>query len=221
MQNIKFDNRTTQILKNFSTINPSLLFKQGSAISTISPSKTILAKAKITQSMDSQFAIYDLSRFLSVLSLFNDPELRIEDKFITIASGDKKLNYTFADASTIITPPDKEITITNPQVEFKLTTETFNDVTKASSVLRLPEIAIVGEDGDISVQAIDSKNPSGDIYSIKVGATEKKFKMIFKAENLKILSGDYEVALTKGISHFKGVDVEYFIAIEANSTYDS
>ena len=221
MQNIKFDNRTTQILKNFSTINPSLLFKQGSAISTISPSKTILAKAKITQSMDSQFAIYDLSRFLSVLSLFNDPELRIEDKFITIASGDKKLNYTFADASTIITPPDKEITIANPQVEFKLTTETFNDVTKASSVLRLPEIAIVGEDGDISVQAIDSKNPSGDIYSIKVGATEKKFKMIFKAENLKILSGDYEVALTKGISHFKGADVEYFIAIEANSTYEA
>ena len=42
-------------------------------------------------------------------------------------------------------------------------------------------------------------------------------KFFFKVENLKLLSGDYEVKVSsKGISNFKNVnkDVEYFIALE-------
>ena len=42
-------------------------------------------------------------------------------------------------------------------------------------------------------------------------------KFFFKVENLKLLSGDYEVEVsTKGISKFKNINknIEYFIALE-------
>ena len=40
---------TLSVLKNFSTINPNLVFKQGNQIKTISVAKNILATATITE----------------------------------------------------------------------------------------------------------------------------------------------------------------------------
>ena len=50
------------------------------------------------------------------------------------------------------------------------------------------------------------------------------YKFWFKVENLKLLSGDYNVSVSsKRISHFKNakVDIEYFIALEPESHYGS
>ena len=72
---MKFDNRTVQVLRNFSTINPSLVFKRGSTISTISPGKAVIAVANVQPEFPQDFAIYDLGNFLNVISLFEDPTL--------------------------------------------------------------------------------------------------------------------------------------------------
>lgn len=218
---MKFDNRTLQILKNFSSINPSILFKPGNAISTISPSKTIMARATSSQQINDTFAIYDLSRFLSTLSLFDDPEYDIQEKFLTIKQGKRKINYTFTEPSLIVAAPDKDIKLPDPEVAFSVTSDNLQEVMKALSVLSLPEIAVVGDGESICLQALDSKNPSGDVYSVQVGTTDARFKMIIRAENMKLLQGDYEVQVSsKGLSHFRGADVEYFIAVESNSTYE-
>ena len=47
--------------------------------------------------------------------------------------------------------------------------------------------------------------------------------MNFKIENLKVLDGNYTVAVSsKGISNFKNkdIDLEYFIALEPDSSYN-
>lgn len=220
MQSIKLEPKTITVLKNFATINPSILVKPGSVLATISPNKTIMAKATITQTFESQFAIYDLSRFLSTLSLFNDPTLEINEKHVAITSSGKKMHYRFADASTIISPPDKEIKLPTTDVSFRLTNEALSDVVKGLGVLRLPEIGVVGDGEDINLQAMDSKNPSSDVYSITVGKTDKTFKMIFKSENIKLIAGDYDVEISsKGISNFKSDVAEYFVAVEASSSF--
>jgi hypothetical protein len=219
MQTLKLEQKTISVLKNFSTINPSILFKPGKVVSTISPNKTIMAKATIDQEIEDTFAIYDLGRFLSTLSLFNDPTLEVADKYVTISSSGKKMRYGFADASVIVAPPDKEIKLPSTDVSFKLTNEALSDVLKGLGVLRLPEIAVVGDGEDINLQAIDSKNPTSDVYSISVGKTDKKFKMIFKSENIKLIPGDYDVDISaKGIGYFKGAAAEYWIAVETSST---
>lgn len=220
MKTVKFDDNTVAILKNFSAINQSLLFKPGPFLATISPTKTIMARANVNLDLDSTFAIYDMPKFLSAMSLFTAPELIVEDKFLTMQSNGRKLNYTFADPSLIVSPPDKEIKLPSVDVEFELKNESLGAVLKASGILSLPEISIIGEDGIVSVCATDSKNPSSDVYSIQVGATNSTFRAIFKTENLKMIPGDYDVKISsKGISCFTGRDVEYFVAVESNSSF--
>ena len=79
---MKLDNDTLQVLKNFSAINKNIMFKPGNVIRTISSTKSVLAKATIKQEFDKGFAVYDLSRFIGTLSLFNDPEIEIKDSYV-------------------------------------------------------------------------------------------------------------------------------------------
>lgn len=219
---MKFNNEAISILKNFTAINQSIVFKPGSVLSTMNPSKSIMAKAKIDEEIPSTFAIYDLSRFLGTLSLFNDPEITLFEKHMEINEGKKKINYTFTEPSLIVSPPNKEITFPEAEVNFILPASTLAEVTKALSVLSLPEFAVTGDGDKIYIQAIDSKKTSGDTYSVEVGDTKDTFRMIISADNMKVLPGDYDVKISsKGLSHFRSARVEYFIAVEQNSTFGS
>lgn len=219
---MKLDQRTLQVLKNFSSINPSILFRTGNTLKTITPTKTILAKATLEQEFPSSFAIYDLSKFLSVLSLFDDSDLEIGEKSVVIRSGRKKVNYVFADPNTIVAPKDdKEIRFPDADVSFELTNEVLADVTKALGVLRQPEIAVIGDGETITLATTNSKDPTSDVYSIEVGETTRNFTAIFKAENLRLLPDTYQVDIASaGISRFRSKDVEYFIAVEQNSKWN-
>lgn len=216
---MKLSARTLQILKNFATINPSLLFKPGSSLTTISPLKTMQAKATVSESFDSEFAIYDLSRFIGVLSLFDDPELVIQENFLSIVRDGHQVNYVYADKELIVTS-SKDIKMPACEIEFRLTGGSFSAVMKALNVLSLPEVAVIGENDLIYFAALNTKMPNGDVYKVQVGETEHNFKMVFRAENMKLLQDDYDVKISsKGLGHFKGSDVEYWIATESSSSF--
>jgi len=218
---MKLSARTVQILRNFASINPSIQFNQGNVLRTISPNKTMMAKAKLADNFESDFAIYDLSRFLGVVSLFADPEFVLEERLVRIKSEGRSVSYTFADPSTIVVPPNKDITIDEYDVEFDLTSEVFSEIMKAIGVMSFPELTVVGEDGKILLRATDTKNPSSDKYDITVGETDKEFVAVFKTENLKIMSDDYRVGISsKGISHFESDEIEYWISIESSSRFE-
>lgn len=217
---MKIDVNTMTILKNFAKINSSILINEGNTLKTVSPTKTIVGKAAVSTVFEQKFAIYDLNRFLTTLSLFKDPNLTFNEKNVTITDENKTLNYTYADENVIIKAPEKDIVLPSEDVVLKITNDDMKDVEKALSVLGLPEIMINGDGNIVSLQAVDSKNPSGDVYSNEIGATDKAFKAIFKAENIKILPGDYDVTIcSKGISRWKSDVVEYFIAVESTSSF--
>ena len=217
---MKIDVNTVNVLKNFAKINPSIVVTEGNVLKTISPTKTIMAKAKVKTEFSQRFAIYNLDRFISTLSLFTDPELKFKDKFVDISDENRKTHYVYADENTVTKAPDREINLPSVDVTFRLTNDALKDVEKAAGVLGLPEIVVVGDGQNIKLQAEDVKNPSGDVYSVVIGTTDKAFKAIFKAENIKIIPGDYDVSISsKGISHFLHEDVEYYIAVEQNSTF--
>lgn len=217
---MKLNQRSVQVLKNFASINPSIQFREGNALKTISPNKTIMAKASLEDNIPQEFAIYDLSRFLGVVSLFDDPTFNLSERSLSIESAGRKVSYTYADPNTIVAAPNREIDIGEADVTFDLSQEVFAEVMKAMGVMGFPEIVVAGEDGRIIVRATDTKNPSADKYDIEVGETDLTFNAVFKSENLKILAGDYRVSISsKGISYFVGKDVEYWISIEANSKF--
>ena len=218
---MKLDNTTLHILKNFSSINKNILFKPGNTIRTVSGTKSVLAKAVVGQDFERSFAIYDLSRFIGTLSLFNDPELNVRDTHVEINEGSNKFNYAVTDPSLIIVAPDKDIELPNPEVKCIVSEEALARVMKALAVSQLPEIALVGKNGEILLQAVDTKGTTNDSFSVVVGETNARFRMVFRSDNIKLIPGSYEVSISsRGLSHWKGEAVEYWIAVESNSAFE-
>ena len=215
---MKLSNDTREVLKNYASINANLLVTAGNKIATMSQMKNIVSKATLPDTFETEFAIYDLNEFLSAMSLFDDPELDFGDSSVKISQGGQSLNYFYSDP-TVVTTPKSDITMPNPDATFTLKQSVFNQVLKASSVLGVPDMVLdVDETGQMNLRVSDRKNDTSNSFSVEVGeGGTPNQKFFFKVENLKLLSGDYEVKVSsKGISNFKNVnkDVEYFIALE-------
>jgi hypothetical protein len=218
---MKFSNETLSVLKSFTAINKSILMKPGNVLKTITPEKTLIAIAEIPDEIPSEACVYDLSRFLSILSLYNDPDVEFGDKYFIISEGKRRTKYVYADISMIHTPPEKDINIPSEDVVVSVTESDLSSVLKAAGVLQFSEIAFVGESGKCYLKAIDSANDNADDFGVEIGDTDDEFKVIIKTDNLKLMPMDYEVTIcSKGISEFKGDNVTYFVAIDSKSTYN-
>ena len=220
---MKLSDKTLSVLKNFSTINQSILFKQGNKLRTISVMKNILAEATITEELPKDFGIYDLNQFLNGLALHQSPELDFaNDGHVVIKEGRMRSKYFFADPNVIITPPEKAITLPSEDVSFELRTEQLDKLLKAAAIYQLPDLAVVGGEGVVKILVRDKKNDTSNDFSIVVGETDKEFSFNFKVENIKILPGTYDVIVSqKLLSRFisKNHDLLYYIALEPDSTF--
>jgi hypothetical protein len=225
---MKFSARTIQILRNFATVHQALLFKQGRTLKVMSESKSILAKATLEDDIEGTFAIYDMPKFLSAISMFDDPMLTPNSAHVEIRQGNEKINYTVAEQSLIKTPPEKEIVLPSIDVQFELKNETINRVLKGMAITGANALCITGEDGKIFLEAktintskVQPSSSGAPTYRAEVGVTDKKFSFIIMADNFKLLTGDYNVSVSqKGLAHFSSADVEYWIAVEANSSFE-
>ena len=82
---MKLSNKTLAILKNFATINQSIVIKPGKKLQTISNVKDSFAKAEIEEDFQGDVSIYDLNEFLGVVGLFEDPEFDFGNKSVTVS----------------------------------------------------------------------------------------------------------------------------------------
>ena len=217
---MKLSKETVGLIKNFAGINSNLLLKSGNKLATISAQKNVMADAVVTETFP-DFGIYDLNEFLGAMSLFEDPELTFNDKWVTIEQGGNSIKYFAAEAS-VLTAPQKAITFPDPEIEFNMSATMLSMIQRTASVLRASDVSIVGDCSTISVVVGDKKNATGNSYNSSVGASDKKFKVNLKVENLKMIPGDYAVSVSsKKISRFKGAgDLVYYVAVEADSTFE-
>jgi len=220
---MKLSESTVSLLKNFSSINQSILFKEGQKLRSISVMKNILVEANVSEEFPKDFGIYDLNQFLNGLSLHSSPDLDFDnDQYVVIKEGRSRSKYFFADPSVIVAPPEKEITLPTEDVCFQLTSQQLEKLKKAASVYQLPDISVIGEAGVIKLVTRDKKNDTSNDFSIIVGETETEFVFNFKEENLKIVPGNYDVVVSeKLLSRFQNqnIDVTYYIALEPDSTF--
>ena len=221
---MKISESTISILRNFSDINANILFTPGKTLQTMSTMKNIMAKADVEENFESEFGVYDLPEFLRALDSFQQPvlnfngsaNLKIKDEKSSLSA-----RYAFADKSTL-RYPTKVISMPDKTVTFTLKDSDWESVKKLYTNLSLPDIAIKGEKGKIKLVALDKKNSNSNESSVDIGETDLEFTAYIKAENMKIIPGDYDVALSKAkIAHFinKKVKVQYWIALEADSTF--
>ena len=220
---MKLSDKTVNLLKNFSNINQSILFKEGSKLRTISVMKNILAEAEVNESFPKDFGIYDLNQFLNGMGLHQNPDLDFENQgHVVIKEGRMRSKYFFADPSVIVTPPDKNLDLPSEDVSFELNTQQLDRLLKAAGIYQLPDLSVIGSAGVVKILVRDKKNDTSNDFAITVGETDKEFVFNFKVENIKIIPGTYDVVVSqKLLSRFKCKDYEltYFIALEPDSSF--
>ena len=224
---MKLSEHTVEVLKNFASINQNLVIKEGSTLTTMSAMKNIVAKAEVEESFDKEVAIYDLNEFLASISLFTSPILDFNEGFVTIKEENNpknSLKYFYSDPS-VVTSPNKTITMPSKEVSFKLNGENLNKLKRAAGVIQAPDLVLEKKNTDVFLTVKDKKNDTANTFSIDVDtvADGSDFKFFFKVENLKLMDGDYEVDISsKNISHLasSNKDVEYWVALEPESSYE-
>jgi hypothetical protein len=220
---MKLSDKTVNLLKNFSNINQSILFKEGSKLRTMSVMKNILAEAEVVEEFPKDFGIYDLNQFLNGMGLHQNPDLDFaNDNHVVIKEGRMRSKYFFADPSVIVTPPDKNLDLPSEDVSFELNTQQLDRLLKAAGIYQLPDLSVIGENGVVKIVARDKKNDTSNDFAITVGETSDEFVFNFKVENIKIIPGTYDVVVSKKLlSRFrcKDYDLTYFIALEPDSSF--
>lgn len=217
---MKISDKTKTILKNFASINNSISIGEGSSLSTISVTKNIFSKATVTEEFPMPFAIYDLAQFLNGISLFADPEIEFDNtSYLTIKSGRTKVKYFFCDPDLIVSPKGKAVQLSDYEFEFELTSDILDSLIRSASVYGLPDLCLESGGGEVCLVTKDKDNETSNTVSYVVGESEVPFSFNFKVENIKIIPGNYKVEVTKKAAHFVCGDLEYYIALEPDSSY--
>lgn len=216
---MKLSKKTLGLLKNFSTINTNLLITPGKKLSTLAASKSVFASAKVAEEFDTEFGIYDLNVFLGALSIYDDPEITFEEKFAKIEKGGFFKFYS-AD-KTVLTYPQKEIQMPSVYETFEFPSDTLALIQKTSGVIGATDVMFEGNGEKLFVHVLDKKNVGSNTFSKEIGDTDKTFKVFMKQENMKFLMNDYTVNFSdKRIAQFVSEDVEYFISLESDSSFE-
>ncbi len=218
--------QTQSILKNFASINDNIILAKGSVLRTIKQSKNLLAEATIVETIPSDAPIYSLNKVLSVLSMYVAPVLEIGQKTITVQdpAARNKTIMRLCDPNILDAPPNKTISVPDPEVVFPLSNDDLTWIKKMSSCLGVPNILVRSHNGLIELCIKDVVNDASDENCLAL--SEKAltpFSFIFRADNFLFVDGSYQVSISsKGVSHFKHTTepIQYWLATEQGSTYN-
>lgn len=218
---VKFSDDTIQVLKNFSTINPDLLFKPGNRLRTVSQQPGIYAEAYITEDIPTQFGIYRMKRFLDAMGLIDDPELEFGENEVKMVGNKNSISFTYANPDIIISPPDQEINLPKEDLVIDVKLDDLNRIMRASAAMELPDITFKAANGKLKLIAHDNKSKSSDSFSHDLCDVEDQFTLDFKADKLKLFASDYQVSLFVNgkakAARFKGDKITYVVAAELTS----
>lgn len=219
---MKLSKETLALIKNYASINSNLLLKAGNKLSTLAVGNTIMSTVTVAETFPSEFGIYDVNEFLGALSLFDDADLEFSDKYVTMSQGKGSIKY-FAAAESAMVVPKKDITFPDAEINFTLDANVYSMILKTAPLLKSSDVSLVGNGSTIAIVVVDKKNQTGNAYNYELGTTTLNFKINLKIDNLKMLPGDYDVSISsKKISRFKakGSDLVYYVAVEADSTFE-
>lgn len=215
------DDFTLNILKNFSTINPSVYVKPGNVITTVNRMESMFGRATVPNTFEKEFAILEVSRFLSAYSIFKKTELEFGDKYIEIrnAEGKNKIKYTLSAPNAVKAKPDLKMSIKALETSFQIPIDLFKQLDRAHSVLQSDEIVFYTENGRLKIKAHNAKNSAFSVYEWEVCDSEplSQHYRIDVANLNAIMPDDYTVNLDKrGIVNFSKPNLDYYILLKAS-----
>jgi hypothetical protein len=216
---MKLSEQTLAVLKNFSTVNSGVVLKPGTKQKTISAEKSILVEAELDNITDHEFGIYDLNQFLGNVTTLKNPDLNFFEKSVELKDEDgTTIVYNACASELVISPPAKELVLNEPEVSFDLPNATLVKLLRLGSMNALPNLSILGKDGELKVVVHEKNNDTSNVVSANIGQWDKEdFTTTFKTENLKMIPDDYKVEIKLGgFAKFTSLTKKlvYFISLE-------
>ncbi len=217
---------TIEVLRNFADINDSILIKPGNRLVSFHNSGTVLANAKVEDTFEDKFGIYDLSSFLALTALIEDPDVDTSNgSYVIISGSGSRFKFFVADESLITKVPKDELTLPTTDLEFSLDEDSLKRVLRAAAVFVLDTIQFYSEDGGLHFGVSDPKQKNSDSFSVRICDYDgPEIKLVVSIGKLTFMPGNYKV----GISYSTGQimlqftntsrDVRYWTAPEAEST---
>ena len=225
---MKISDKTFELLKNYSAINKSLKVAAGNTLSTIAEQENIIATASVEEKFPKDFAIWDLSQFLGLFSLFRQGEIEFKKDHMILSSGATKAKYVYADPGMVTTAPAEGVKIDDYEVETEITKDDLKKLLNGANQLNLEEIYIRSESGSTSIEAaaVNPKNPTSNEFIVHLGdkaPKDSRFNFIVRVENIKFIPNDYTVSLALQVLKFAAKDgsVQYWVAPEDKSKYEA
>lgn len=218
---MKISNDTIKLMQNFASINGNLHIRPGTELATISPNKTIFAKATVSDDFPQDCCIYELGSLLSLLTLMEDQDIDFGDKSLTVSKDGGKFEYFYAEENVIIAPEaGKSIPVDN-HYEFDLSKADIETLNKAAAIVGAKFVNLVGKGGKVTLSIGDPKVATANSYKRQLPDSEHEFNGLIAIENFKMIPDAYKVTLSKKkFLHFKHTtkDLQYWIVMEKDST---
>lgn len=221
---------TYQILVNFSTINSSIVFKKGNLIRTIANAENILGEYVSEEYIPQDFAIYDLSEFISAIGICardnSLPTLHFDnDDYVTIKGGNLSIRYYFSDPQiTLKVAPEKEVKFPGSNISFTINQSDLKNLRDALAKFNLPEVLFKSRDGKVTVHGVDTENATSNTFWMDFpgGQSTGDFDLTLNTENLRVARNyDYNVKVSEHllsewavVGPAKDLQLKYYIALE-------
>lgn len=221
---MKLSKETIDVLKNFQTINPSIILRPGNVVMS-QREDVIVARAKIEEEIPTTVPLVDLKKFLALYSLSGEnTEIEFNENHLTLSQDGYNSKIRYSPENLIDSPPvGKALKLKSKDIQFTLRQDVWERVSAAMSIMSFSEFAFIGEDGKLSIQGLSTKieKDESDTYAAVIGDTDKNFRCIMNSVNMRLIPGDYDVTIDRnGIVHFKGEVAEYWVIMNAKSTFD-
>lgn len=234
MAKITLNSETITVLKNFASINQSVLIKTTDAV-VRNNSKSCIAIYRFKEPLDLngvlELGIYDTGDFLGIMSAYKNPEIETNDKFVTISEGKSKVKYFTTAADMVPSVPydcengkyniEKKFASVACELEFIIPQEKINILLKMATLLRSEFLFFESVDGAVRITVADELESSNNTWEMtleeNIIQSQLASPVKMNLQEFKILPSDYTVKLSSvGISFWKSnLGVDYYIGLSA------
>lgn len=215
---MKLTSKTITVLKNFATINAGIQFVEGNQIRVAAKAKNMIGIANVDNEFPDDFAIYDLNQFLSVHSMFDDPDVEFHDDYMIVSEDASQVRYFYTDPDNIVAAPyDLKFETTDDGLF--MSSEDLKRIQRASATMKLSTFSIEKTGDNTRMVVCDSDQREGNRFTIDVeyDIDMVDFHVDLDISNLNLLPLDYEINFSedKNFLEFRNAekDVTYYVAV--------
>lgn len=229
MTQFSYSDTEIKVLKNFASINPSMIILPDKFAVVNGLKKSVVAYYNFeTPYQYNPYGIFDLDEFLTTIGSMSECQLEVEEGIVTISDDRNNIKSRYNTSPMDMLPEVKDVTRKFEQVpiqmEFKFTSEKIAILKKVTNILKHERIYFESTDDGIRIIAAQKSlanktNPTELMITGELlikNELDRNTVLYLNLDELNILDGDYHVKISDAqISHWHNefLNVDYYIGV--------